>query len=536
MPWLNSFRCATGTLLALALLAAFGCEKPTPVPSGITPKEPERIVESPASPTGIAETPVAVAPLVEPDDGGRLVEETWDAYSIQGSRVGYAHTTIAEVEEQGQKLVRTRSAMRVLLKRAGQAVAQDIVATSWELPSGELVRLESRMTTGPGQIIATGQVAEGELQLSVNTVGKTESSEIPWQADWGGYFAVEQSLRKLPLQPGEKRTIRALQPVINVPADVELAAADFETVKLPSGEAKLLRIKASLKLPNGAIETTYWVDDRGDPLKSQVPSLQQEAVRTTKEDALWIGGQAFDLLVASIAKLKGELPNPLGTKRVVYRARLTSGKIEGIFANCLSQRVKVVDDQTAEITVLAVRPNQPETPDLQPNQPTDEDLAPNNLIQSDDELVRLMAGQAANDRDAWAVSMALEKFVNQAIRKKNFSQAFATAGEVARSLEGDCTEHAVLLAALLRARKIPARVAFGLVYYPPQRGFAYHMWTEAWTGDRWVPLDGTLGGGGIGADHIKLADSSLKGASALTAMLPVVQVLGRLELEVVSVE
>ena len=40
----------------------------------------------------------------------------------------------------------------------------------------------------------------------------------------------------------------------------------------------------------------------------------------------------------------------------------------------------------------------------------------------------------------------------------------ATAAEVARSREGDCTEHAVLLAALARARGIPARVAMGLVY------------------------------------------------------------------------
>ena len=67
--------------------------------------------------------------------------------------------------------------------------------------------------------------------------------------------------------------------------------------------------------------------------------------------------------------------------------------------------------------------------------------------------------------------------------------------EVARSLEGDCTEHAVLLAALCRARKIPARVAFGLVYYPPQKGFAYHMWNEVWIADRWIPLDATLGHG-----------------------------------------
>ena len=78
-----------------------------------------------------------------------------------------------------------------------------------------------------------------------------------------------------------------------------------------------------------------------------------------------------------------------------------------------------------------------------------------------------------------------------------------SAADVARSLEGDCTEHSVLLAALCRARKIPARVAIGLVYYQPRGeaspGYAYHMWTEVWVNQRWTPIDATLGRGGIGA-------------------------------------
>jgi hypothetical protein len=72
------------------------------------------------------------------------------------------------------------------------------------------------------------------------------------------------------------------------------------------------------------------------------------------------------------------------------------------------------------------------------------------------------------------------------------------------------------------------------VYYAPKKGFAYHMWTEAWIGDRWVPLDATLALGGIGADHIKLGASNLAGGSPLADLLGVTQALGRLELEVVE--
>ena len=40
-----------------------------------------------------------------------------------------------------------------------------------------------------------------------------------------------------------------------------------------------------------------------------------------------------------------------------------------------------------------------------------------------------------------------------------------------------------------------------------------------WIKDRWVPMDPTLGLGGIGADHIKLGDSNLSGGSPLADLL-----------------
>jgi len=63
---------------------------------------------------------------------------------------------------------------------------------------------------------------------------------------------------------------------------------------------------------------------------------------------------------------------------------------------------------------------------------------------------------------------------------------------------------------------------------------AFHMWTEVSIAGRWIPLDATLGRGGIGAAHLKLAQSSLAGADALAGFLPIAQVLGRLQVSVLS--
>ena len=562
----NSLPCdlrTTGLAWLLALLVLAGCDDSPPAPVVTQPAAPE-IVPEVASEASEPPTPVLagptlppaeetkpIEPIAVPSDGSRVIEETWDAYSLHGNRVGYAHTTVAKVVEGGKLLHRTRSATRTSFQRAGQSIVQDMLATSWETPAGEVVRFESRMKMGPQDMVSSGRVADGKMTIETTTLGKTQKHAIDWPAGTGGFFAAEQSLKSQPLAPGEKRSLACLMPVFNTIGANELTAADYETVKLPSGEKKLLKVESVVEIGGQKLDTTLWVNDEGQVLRSLVPAIGQEAVRTTKEDALkspTAGG--FDLLAASIVKLRGELRSPLTTRRVVYRATVKTGELKGVFPESLSQRVKPIDERTAEVTVIAVRPDSvagtPRVPSDKSEdhgtrsvpatlQPDDEDLAANNLIQSDDPRIVAMAEKATPPSDdAWATAVALEKHVSQSIQKKNFSQAFATAGEVAQSLEGDCTEHAVLLAALCRARKIPARVAFGLVYYPPERGFAYHMWNEVWIRDGWIPLDGTLGLGGIGADHIKLGDSDLSGGSGLAAMLPVMQVFGRLELEVVS--
>ncbi len=114
---------------------------------------------------------------------------------------------------------------------------------------------------------------------------------------------------------------------------------------------------------------------------------------------------------------------------------------------------------------------------------------------------------------------------------KNFEVAFAAANEVARDLSGDCTEHSVLAAAMCRAQGIPARVAIGLIYVDKHDGFGFHMWNEVYVNQRWVAIDPSWDQSTVDAVHIKLNDSSLEGVSPFEAFLPVVRVMGKLQIE-----
>jgi hypothetical protein len=95
--------------------------------------------------------------------------------------------------------------------------------------------------------------------------------------------------------------------------------------------------------------------------------------------------------------------------------------------------------------------------------------------------------------------------------KGHYEVPFATADEVARTREGDCTEMGCLAAALGRAVGIPTRVAFGLVYDQHEPGFGGHLWTEAYLDGRWEAWDPTGVLQGLGAAYLKVGGYSLAG-------------------------
>jgi hypothetical protein len=425
------------------------------------------------------------------------------------------------------------------LRRFGADTVVRTRLTSLETHDGELLLFRSEMQAGPGAMVSEGRREGDQLKLRTSNQGKVDEQSLPWNKQYGGFFADQLSLRRQPMRPGETRRLQALLPILNVIGQVRLEAAAFESIELPSGTRQLLRINATTDIGTNQIKSVLWTDSQGKPHKVKDLQLGMEAMLTTQEEAQRPRSEGgFDLGFDTIVRVNRPLIDPHRTRRVVYRARLKDGDVKSLFAEGVAQTIRPLDDGAVEVTVQAIRPDQPPSVTSPPSDPpTDADRQASAMLQSDDPAVRKMAAAvAAGESDAWAIATELENQVKKSIRLKNYSTAMATAAEVAQSLEGDCTEHAMLLAALCRARAIPARVAIGLVYYPPASGFAYHMWTEAWIKDRWVPLDATLGMGGIGAAHLKLADSSLQGTSAYAELLPVVQALGRLQLEIVSAE
>lgn len=89
---------------------------------------------------------------------------------------------------------------------------------------------------------------------------------------------------------------------------------------------------------------------------------------------------------------------------------------------------------------------------------------------------------------------AISRFVHNHISDKTYLRGFDFASTAAASAAGDCTEHAVLNAALARAESLSARVVFGIMLLDD--GSAVHALSHAWTeihdGNAWRIADATL--------------------------------------------
>jgi hypothetical protein len=112
-----------------------------------------------------------------------------------------------------------------------------------------------------------------------------------------------------------------------------------------------------------------------------------------------------------------------------------------------------------------------------------------------------------------------------------FSTQLQPASRIADQLLGDCTEHAVLLCAMLRGRGIPARVASGFVFVPQLSAFAPHLWTEAWVDGLWLPLDSTVSSEVTPPLLLKAGDSPLSNdiSSGAALFAPLLSLCGQAE-------
>jgi transglutaminase-like putative cysteine protease len=487
-------------------------------------------------------TVCAIAAPINPNNPpqGRFSDE-WAEIYMTGGKVGYAHTTMNRDGE----LITTGSTFHMVLGRAEQPVKIGMVQNSTETLAGVPVTFGSEMDVSVMKSATKGTVKDGKVTIVTSQYGMDQSQtfDFPTGAlmSWGAFR--ESLLRGF--KPGTKYTLQTYAPDLRLDGSVSAVTTigDWEELRLRDEVTRGQKVTVTIESPVGSFEMVSWIDSDGEPLKAKVPVPGMgdiEIVTTDQATALrdFVPPEFFN---TSTIPAKRKIDRA-AARRIKYRLTAKAAGVElGDFPTTEMQTIAAKTDKSVELVVSRVSHRPRSTPSEAPRQDMSEYLDGNLMMNTaDPKLIELAKQAAGGEKEPFALADRLRRFVTEYVETKSLNIGFATASEVARTKEGDCSEHGVLLAALGRLNGLPSRVAVGLAYVPvfgkQEDIFGYHLWTQFFIDGRWIDVDAALRETDCSPARIAFAVSSLKNAGLADLSLPLITKLGGIDLDILEIE
>ena len=485
------------------------------------------------------------------EEVGKLVTEVWevavvtDKESGKDQKIGYSHFSVHEIEQNGAKILRARKELRMSIARGKDIVDVKAEVGTDENAEGIVVGVYMKQWLGKDQtLILRGTLKEHDMHI-VYEGGAANEKKFPWSPKIVGLVKEQMLLRDHKAKPGDQFSYKFYEPTLNTFFMIDVSVIKEEEVDLPGGKRKLLRVEAKpekimgVQLPISIL----WVEPTSyTPVvtQSELPGIATfKLIRSTKEAALAANGKVPELFASQSIRLKNRIENIHTATAITYRVTLGADAVESkdLVREDPRQTIDKLEKNSFTLHVESIRRPQPVE---KPGKIGAEYKTSNYFITSDDAKVQELAKAAVGtEKDDWAKAQKIEFWVKRNMKVLDFSEALATASHVAQTLTGDCTEFAMLCAAMCRAEGIPSRTAIGLVYVEDRNQvpmFAFHMWTEVYVKDQWLALDATIGRGSIGPGHIKVTDHHWNNIRAFDPLLPVTGfMLAKPSIEVIAV-
>jgi hypothetical protein len=499
-------------LLLLVINVVGGCRKKS-TSSRQQSKQQTKVSKQATLDKSASEKQLAQESVSAIDVSEAQVDETeYFALFMEGKKVGYA---IQSRDIEGDK-VTTSVELKITLSRMGVSVSAKTKAKTFETDEGEPLGFELEQALGMMTTKTTGIIDE-QGKLKVKT-GQQEQ-----EFDWPEEAVMSEGMRLLILERGlEEGTtydVKFFDPSMMQVVDVEVKVGPKQNVDLLGRVVTLTEIQSTVSSEQiGSIVSTEYYDDEFRLQKSIMPvmGMTVEQIACTKEFAL---GE-IDVL-EMVDKMFMASPVPLGdldsVRSITYYLSPTLEATDLKIPSNDNQKVEQLSNGKIILTVEPVIAAKGVSFPYKGNNP--EALAalkPSRYVESDEKVITDLAKRAVGGTsEAAEAAFKIESFVAGYVSDKSLSVGYASAAEVAVSKQGDCSEHAVLTAALCRAVGIPSQVVTGVAYVEDwrslQSGFGGHAWTQAYIGDKWVGLDAAFRGagrGGYDAGHITLAVGS----------------------------
>lgn len=450
-----------------------------------------------------------------PEGDSLLGDERWYRIEFEGQPAGHELLLSEEISDPVLGRLRRCERETVLrLKRLGTDLSVRARLSTVEMQDGRLVRWNLRRAAADGVLLQRSGVWQdsiGAFEVRDGTGGAAVKSlvECPQQP-------------RSPLIAGWLRTefpedARIWTTSVFFPESSESAELQFElTSKVQrTGDsetgtsAELMYEFRPLEFPEVERSTLIFRNGEFEGSDQRVLGARLSIRRSEPAKALGCEStEALDLQLRTMIPVTGSVE--WGVDRTIQLSLRIPPELRGVLQSAEFQRVQEGVD--GETRVMLLDPAGKAAAARVRMKPGDilEYLGSSRWIDcANAEVARAAVLAAGNTSDPQVKCERLEEYVRSRMQFSALSTLQQPASAVLKSWRGDCTEHAVLLAALLRAEKIASRVVVGFVFVPRASAFAPHMWVEAFVEGSWRPLDSTLSPESSAVPRIRVSHSSL---------------------------
>lgn len=408
--------------------------------------------------------------------------ERWQVVTANDTKIG--HARVARSASEGG-IVETER-VEFVLGKAGRRARYRMLFETHSAPDGTLRRMIREVDTREGhsrvEAVVTGQDLEvthglGNAQTSQLLVGaaqdlKSDEAARAWLASVGQGA------------PREPFRYRAWDPV-------KLSVVEVELVSLaghPEGN-----VERRVRSANGTSGSWLQTDAAGNLVRETLllGSFELQFAEASELAAL-ADDEPFDHIATLLQPSPYRIPSREMRDKIRYRFAnhgdaepLPVGAGQRTWSEGGYTWLQVCADCAPDAVELSAEDRQ-------------RALAATPWLESTDPKIALRARNQVGARDDAATKMRkLTTYVRGYMGTEFDMLGYGTAAEALRTRRGDCTEYAVLLAALGRAAGVPTRIAIGRVYARHFEGhrhvFVPHAWVQAWTGTGWESFDAAIG-------------------------------------------
>ena len=465
-------------------------------------------------------------------------ESHWYQIKLADIHVGWQHTENNESDD-----VRISSTEMSMSLKRGEITVNVSVESEWkERLSGAPISVKMMQDMSAMKTITRWSFLPDMIKSMETSGGPPITKDLPLpNTPWLTPYQAQQVFERK-LKEGHKEVVvQTMSPEIGPRVvTVTYSRTGEDTIEIMGREVDV----TIWDMVNDAMPqmvTRQWIDQNGLMVASEINIGIGVMMMTLvdKATALQDSSSEVEIFESMFIEPDQQIGNPWNAHRVVMKVKSK----DGTDVDLPSTGSQTVAGEGDGFTTIVV-----DTSMAQPVKSGDatnpEFLGHSGMINPKDEVILGLHAEVVQSLPSDASSLdrldAMREFVHEFIEEKNLSSAFASASEVARTREGDCTEHGVLLASLLRADGIPSRVVFGLVYVPglgknKQGVFGWHMWTQAMIDDGWVDVDATLPVRFSGG-HVTTGTSSLDEGTGAADMAGMISSLNNLEIDVLRVD